>query len=88
MADDRQQVRQRRVRRSRRQGDQATVAPSDGQAYDDSRQRLAEIDDIIDDMVTPTDAADSVVLGDQDAQSVRPLTSEEVVTSFRQQGGQ
>ncbi|MBN2306168.1 MAG: hypothetical protein JXQ72_16920 [Anaerolineae bacterium] len=87
MADNQQQVQQVRTRRSQRNGTQQPVQ-SDGQAYADSQQRLEEIDGIITDMVTPSTPQDSVVLGGQDNQNVRPLSSEELVNSFRQQGGE
>jgi hypothetical protein len=89
MSDDRQQIRRERTRRSlrNRQNGQNTTQ-SDGLAYTVSQDQLAEIDDIISGIVSPARGATAVDMGGQDAQNVRPLTSEELVKNFRQQGGQ
>lgn len=87
MADDRQQVRQERVRRSRRNSPQVTTTSDNGQSYTDSQRQITEIDDVIHTMLNPPPGEKSVVMGEQDEQDVR-LNSERLVSSFRQQGGE
>lgn len=88
MGDDRQRVQRERTRRSRRRSEEQANAQSNGQAYTESQTQLNEIDSIIHDIVAPTNGQDSVVMGGQGAQNVRPLSSEELISQFRQQGGE
>lgn len=87
MADDRQQVRQEHVRRSRRNSPQVTTTSDNGQSYTDSQRQITEIDDVIQTILNPPPGEKSVVMGEQDEQDVR-LNSERLVSSFRQQGGE
>lgn len=89
MANDRQVTRVERTRRSRRnhEAEQDTLQ-TDGQAYAATQTQLAEIDTIINDIVAPPTAEESVVLGDDQAHGVRTISSEELVRSFRQQSGE
>ncbi|MCD4686499.1 MAG: hypothetical protein K8S97_11250 [Anaerolineae bacterium] len=89
MANDRQQVRTERTRRSRRNrnGEQETAQVT-GQAFEQSQAQFEEIDTIINDIVTPSDAEDSVVMGADEAHGVRTISSEDLVRNFRQQGGE
>ena len=89
MANDQQQVKIERTRRSRRspQADPVTVQAG-ATPYQETQDRLEEIDTIISDIVTPSAALNSVVLGDGQAHGVRELSSEELVRSFRQQSGE
>lgn len=87
MPEERQQI--QRTRRSRRQAETqpatTTAAPA---AFDDAQTRLDEIDDIISDIMTPSNGQESVSLGDDSAHDVRQVSNEELVNNFRQQGGQ
>ncbi len=89
MANERQQVRTERTRRSRRNrnGEQET-AQATGQAFEQSQAQFEEIDTIINDIVTPSDGEDSVVMGEDETHGVRTISSEELVRNFRQQGGE
>ncbi len=89
MADDRQQVKVERTRRSRRMnGQDQESAPNNGQAYQEAQGNLGAIDAIIQDMVAPSTAQASVVLGSDQPQDSYTLSSEELVRNFRQQSGQ
>lgn len=85
-----EQVKQERVRRSRRNQDNGqSVVQTDGQTYEELQNRLNEVDEIITDIVTPSTSETSVVMGEQDRHEVRPIiTNEELVNSFRQQSGE
>lgn len=89
MANDRQQVRTERTRRSRRNrnGEQAATQVT-GQAFEQSQAQFEAIDSIINDIVTPSDAEDSVVMGADETHGVRSISSEELIRNFRQQGGE
>jgi phage protein U len=89
MADDRQQVKVERTRRSQRtNGQEQEAAPTNGQAYQEAQGNLGAIDAIIQDMVAPAAAQASVVLGSGQPQDTYTLSSEELVRNFRQQSGQ
>jgi hypothetical protein len=89
MANDKQLTQVERTRRSRRNhtSEQDTLQ-TDGQVYAETQTQLAEIDTIISDIVSPSSAEASVVMGDTQAHDVRAISSEELVRSFRQQSGQ
>lgn len=86
MANDRQQI--TRTRRSRRTNSPPQQIVQAGAHYEASQTQLAEIDDIINDVVTPATGTDSVVMGADQAHGVTEMSSEELVRSFRQQSGQ
>lgn len=89
MADDRQQVKVERTRRSRRtNGQEQDAVQTDGQAYQEAQVNLGAIDAIIQDMVAPAAAQSSVVLGSGQPHDTHTLSSEELVKNFRQQSGQ
>ncbi len=89
MANDQQQVKIERTRRSRRMPQaEAMTAQAVATPYQETQDRLEEIDTIISDIVTPSAALNSVVLGDGQTHGVRELSSEELVRSFRQQSGE
>ncbi len=87
MANERQQQ-VTRTRRSRRSNGQAQDNGHSGEQYAASQTQLAEIDDIISDIVSPAAGSDSVVMGDDQAHGVNEISSEELVRGFRQQSGQ
>ena len=89
MADDRQQVKVERARRSRRtNGQEQNTAQTEGEAYQEAQGSLVAIDAIIQEMVAPAAAQASVVLGSGQPQDTYTLSSEELVRNFRQQSGQ
>ncbi len=89
MANEREQVRTVRTRRSRRtdNADQQTV-PAVSAAFEQSQTQFEEIDTIINDIVTPSNGENSVVMGEDETHGVRTISSEELVQNFRQQGGE
>jgi hypothetical protein len=77
MANDREQVKVERTRRSRRNHDAEQIpAQTAGRAYEESQVQLEEIDNIISDIVGPSPSEQSVVLGDDQAHGVRTISSE------------
>jgi hypothetical protein len=86
MADNTQQVKIERTRRSRRT---EQVQPQlDGQAFVETREELRQLDAIIAGIVTPAASQPSVALGGQPQQDVRHISSEEMLRGFRQQSGE
>lgn len=89
MSDDRQQVRQERIRRSRRveATTDSVLDPREDQ-FAEVRHNLAQLDDIIRDIVTPAEGQPTVALGEEAPHEVQHISNEERVRQFRQQGGQ
>ena len=87
MANERQQQ-VTRTRRSRRTNGQGQSNDQSSEQYAASQTQLAEIDDIISDIVSPAASNNSVVMGDDQTHGVSEISSEELVRGFRQQSGQ
>lgn len=88
MADEAEQVQViQQVRRSRRQNGNGAGAAA-GEAYVASQRQLEEIDHIISGIVNAPGGQPTVTLGDSGAQSVRTISSEQLVRSYRQQSGE
>jgi hypothetical protein len=78
-----------RTRRSRRNNGQTEDTIQTSGQYDAAQQQIDEIDSIINDIVTPSNGEQSVVMGDDQPHGVRGnLSSEELVQNFRQQSGE
>ncbi|MBN1563507.1 MAG: hypothetical protein JXA10_06705 [Anaerolineae bacterium] len=77
-----------RTRRSRRNGEAQDTVQTSGQ-YDAAQEQIEEIDNIINDIVTPSNGEQSIVMGDDHVHDVHSnISSEELVQNFRQQSGE